>query len=80
MDSLLNTEHSDGLVVMNRVWREITGSVAFCGVELPACTCADSQCLPSKSCRKNISPVLLIEEFSEVFRIITFSFMTQGSQ
>ena len=29
--------------------------------------------------QKNISPVLLIEEFSEIFRIITVSFMAQGS-
>ena len=29
-------------------------SAASCGVELPACTCTDSKCLPSKSCRKNI--------------------------
>ena len=45
-------------------------SVASCGVELPACTRADSKCLPSKSCRKKISPVLMTEEFSEV--LITF--------
>ena len=48
---------------MNRAWHEI---VASCGIELPACTCADSKCLPSKSCRKKISPVLMTEEFSEV--------------
>ena len=29
-------------------------------------------CLPSKSCRKNISPVLMTEEFFEVLKIITF--------
>ena len=28
--------------------------------------------LPSKSCRKKISPVLMTEEFSEVLKIITF--------
>ena len=43
-------------------------------IELPACTCADSKCLPStyQSCRNNISHVLLIEEFSEVLKIIIF--------
>ena len=69
---------------MNRVWHEITGSVAPCAVELPACTCtdskcADSKCLPSKSCRKKISPVLMTEEFSEVLKIITFLQMIHGS-
>ena len=39
MESLLKIvlQSSDGLV-MNRVWHEITGSVAPCTVELPACT------------------------------------------
>ena len=65
---------------MNRVWHEITGYiVASCGVELPACTCADSKCLPSKSCRKKISPVLMTEEFSEVLKIITFLLMIHVS-
>ena len=53
--------------------------VASCGVELPACTCADSKCLPSKSCRKKISPVLMTEEFSEVLKIITFLLMVHVS-
>ena len=54
-------------------------SIASCGVELPACTCADSKCLPSKSCRKKISPVLMTEEFSEVLKIITFLLMVYVS-
>ena len=53
--------------------------VASCGVELPACTCADSKCLPSKSCRNKISPVLMTEEFSEVLKIITFLQMIHAS-
>ena len=32
----------------------------------------DSKYLPSKSCRKKISPVLMTEAFSEVLKIITF--------
>ena len=54
-------------------------SIASCGVELPACTCADSKCLPSKSCSKKISPVLMTEEFSEVLKIITFLLMVHVS-
>ena len=37
-----------------------------------ATCCADSKCLPSKSCRKKISSVLMTEEFSGVLKIITF--------
>ena len=46
--------------------------VASCGACRATCTYADSKCLPSKSCRKKISPVLMTEEFSEVLKIITF--------
>ena len=56
-----------------------SGHETTCGVELPACTCADSKCLPSKSCRKKISPVLMTEEFSEVLKIITFLLMVHVS-
>ena len=52
---------------------------SFLWCRLPTCTCADSKCLPSKSCRKKISPMLMTEEFSEVLKIITFLLMVHVS-
>ena len=57
--------------------RSQVGSFLWCRASLPACTCADSKCLPSKSCRK--TGALMTEEFSEVLKIITFLQMIHGS-